>query len=197
MTLRNAGSPILMKTKKRAIVFIDGNNWYHNVQSVVDKPRTVDFRKLSNQIAKHFNINIVEIRYYNSIPDIELGEEVYYKHMMFLAGLKQKNIKVSTAKLKKMRVNGKSLRVEKGIDVLIAVDMIRKTLLENECDCCALISGDSDFVPAMRLIKKSGKEVLTTSVLRGYARELLQGEFRFWIMKKPDVEKCLGGYNGK
>ena len=186
-----------MASKKEAIVFIDGNNWYHNVQSVVDKPRTVDFRKLAKQIGKQFNLTIKEIRYYNSIPDIELGEDVYYKHMMFLAGLKQKGLTVKTAKLKKMRVNGKSLRVEKGIDVQIAIDMIRKTLLEDECDCCALVSGDSDFVPVMQLVKKSGKEILTTSVLRGYARELLQGDYRFWIMKKADVEKCLGGYNGK
>jgi uncharacterized LabA/DUF88 family protein len=58
-----------------------------------------------------------------------------------------------------------------------------------------LISGDSDFVPVMRLLKTAGKEILTASVLKGYARELLQGEFRFWIMKKADVNKCLGGYN--
>jgi len=31
--------------------------------------------------------------------------------------------------------------------------------------------------------------------LKGYARELLQGEFRFWILKKSDVMKCFGGYS--
>ena len=181
--------------KKRAIVFIDGNNWYHNVKSVVKKPRSVDFQKLSNLIADHFDLDILGIRYYNSTPDIELGEDNYYKHMVFLAGLKKKGFEVNTNKLKKIKTNGKVIRVEKGIDVTIAVDMINKTLIENECDCCVLVSGDSDFVPAMRLIKKSGNEVLTTSVLKGYARELLQGEFRFLILKKTDVEKCCGGYN--
>jgi len=182
--------------KKRAIVFVDGNNWYHNVKSVVEKPKSVDFGKLTDMIAERFDLNIVDIRYYNSVPDIEYSEEVYYKHMVFLAGLKQKGLLVNTNKLKRVKTNGKVLRVEKGIDVMIVVDMIKKTLLEKECDCCVLISGDSDFVPAMRLIKSEGKEVLTTSVLKGYARELLQGEFRFWIMKKGDVEKCFGGYNG-
>ena len=176
-------------------MFVDGNNWYHNVKSVVKKPRAIDFRKLADMVAKHFDLNIAEIRYYNSVPDIELGEDNYYKHMVFLAGLKQKGLSVSTAKLKKIRTAGKTLRVEKGIDVSIAVDMISKTLLEAECECCVLISGDSDFVPAMRLIKGAGKEVLTASVLKGYARELLQGEFRFWIMKKADVMKTFGGYN--
>jgi len=184
--------------KKKAIVFIDGNNWYHNVKSVVRKPRAIDFRKLASMVAGHFDLEIKEIRYYNSVPDIELGEDNYYKHMVFLAGLKNKGLVVNTAKLKKIRVDGKVLRVEKGIDVMIAMDMFSKVFLESECECCVLISGDSDFVPAMRLIKGTGNEVLTVSVLRGYARELLQGEFRFWILKKSDVEKCFGGYsNGK
>jgi uncharacterized LabA/DUF88 family protein len=183
----------MVSKKKKAIVFVDGNNWYHNVKSVVAKPRAIDFRKLAFMIAGHFDLNVSEVRYYNSVPDIELGDDNYYKHMVFLAGLKNKGLVVNTAKLKKIRVNGKTLRVEKGIDVMITTDMISKTLLDNECECCVLISGDSDFVPAMRLIKNAGKEVLTVSVLKGYARELLQGEFRFWILKKQDVERCFGG----
>jgi len=186
-----------MVVKKKAIMFVDGNNWYHNVKSVVAKPRGIDFRKLADMIAEHFDLEILGIRYYNSVPDIEFSEEVYYKHMVFLAGLKQKGLDVNVLKLKKMKVGGKSFVVEKGIDVMIATDMINKTLLEKECECCVLISGDSDFVPVMRLIKGTGKEVLTVSVLRGYARELLQGKFRFWIMKKGDVMKCFGSYNGE
>lgn len=183
--------------KKKAIVFIDGNNWYHNVLSVVKKPKSIDFRKLSSLISQHFDLDIVEIRYYNSTPDIELGEEVYYKHMVFLADLKRKGLKVNARKLKKIRVNGKEIRVEKGIDVMISADMVRKILVEEVCDCGVLISGDSDFVPVMQLVKKAGKEILTTSVLRGYARELLQGEFRFWILKKSELKNCMGGLNVK
>ena len=178
----------MSSTKKKAIVFVDGNNWYHNIKSIVSKPKSIDFRKLSSLIGEHFDMEILEIRYYNSTPDIELGEENYYKHMVFLADLKRKGLTVYTHKLKKIRSGGKVIRVEKGIDVSIATDMINKSLIEKKCDTCILISGDSDFVPVMRLIKSSGREVLTTSVLRGYARELLQGEFRFWILKKGDLE---------
>ena len=187
-----------MVVKKRAIMFVDGNNWYHNVKSVIEKPRGIDFKVMADVIGERFDLNVVDIRYYNSVPDIEFSEEVYYKHMVFLAGLKQKGLLVNTNKLKKVHVDGKELRVEKGIDVMIATDMIKKALLEKECECCVLISGDSDFVPVMRLIKSAGREVLSVSVLKGYARELLQGEFRFWIMKKVDVSKCFGGRsNGK
>ena len=47
---------------------------------------------------------------------------------------------------------------EKGIDVKIAVDMIRKSLIENECDVCLLISGDADFIPTIQTIKDAKKE---------------------------------------
>lgn len=187
----NAGSLYFMNQKKKSVMFIDGNNWYHNAKSVLRKPRIINFRKLAGAISKKFDLDIKEIRYYNSTPDIGLGEENYYKHMMFLADLKQKGIKVFTRKLKKIRSNGKEIRVEKGVDIMIASDMVQETLLWGNCDCCVLITGDADFVPVMQLIKKGGKEVLTTSVLRGYARELLQGEFRFWIMKKKDLEECI------
>jgi len=178
--------------RKKAIMFIDGNNWYHNVKSIVPKPRILNFRKLADMIGEKFDLDVGEIRYYNSTPDIGLGDEYYYKHMVFLNGLKKKGINVKTRKLKKIKVGGKILRVEKGVDVMIGADMISKVLVEKKCEACVLISGDSDFVPVMQLIKKAGNEVLTTSVLKGYARELLQGEFRFWILKKMDVEGCVG-----
>ena len=181
----------MAKRKKRAIVFIDGNNWYHNVKSVVSKPRLVDFKKLARKISERFDLDIIEIRYYNSIPDIGLGVDSYYKHMVFLDKMKKRGFVVNTRKLKKVKANGKIARVEKGIDIMIAADMVNKALLEEECDCCVLISGDSDYVPVMQLIKKVGKEVLTVSVMKGYARELLQGDFRFWMLKKRDLNDCL------
>jgi len=181
-----------MEKKKRAIIFVDGNNWYHNVLSMNQDVKSINFKKLADMVAQHFELNIKEIRYYNSTPDIELGENTYYKHMVFLAKLKSQGLTVSTRKLKKIKENGKMIRIEKGVDVLIASDMVQKTIVENECDCCVLISGDSDFVPIMHLIKNAKKEVLTVSVLKGYARELLQGDFRFWILKNPDLKKCLG-----
>ncbi len=183
-------SNIMENNKKKAIVFIDGNNWYHNVKSIIGKPRHINFKKMGKMIAEKFALDVIEIRYYNSVPDIGLGEENYYKHMIFLNNLKKKGIIVNTRKLKKIKVKGEIVRVEKGVDVMISSDMLSKTLLEKKCDCCVLITGDSDYVPMMQLIKKLGKEVLTASVLRGYARELLQGDFRFWILKKNDLNKC-------
>ncbi len=180
---------------KKAIVFVDGNNWYHNVKTIFRKPKVVDIRKLAKLVCDKFDLDLVEVRYYNSIPDIEMGEETYYKHMVFLAGLKKKGLSVNTAHLKKIKAEGKMLRVEKGIDVMIASDMINLSLVKGVCDVCILVSGDADFLPAMRLIKNQKKEVITVSISRGYSRDLRSGDFRYMVLKKEDLNKCFGGYN--
>lgn len=90
---------------------------------------------------------------------------------------------------------GNVKKKEKGIDIKIAVDMIKKCLIENECDCCILISGDADFIPAMQVIKDAKKEVVTSSVLAGYSRELRDGRFRYFFLDRRDVRKyCLKDY---
>jgi uncharacterized LabA/DUF88 family protein len=176
--------------RRRAIVFIDGNNWYHNSKSILEQPSQIDFRKLSDFICDFFNLSLIEIRYYNSIPDISDGKEVYHKHMGFLEGLKKQGIIVRTRKLKK--ILKKNIVIEKGIDVLISADMIKKTLVDNGCEVCILISGDADFIPVMEIIKDAKKEAITSCVIQGYARELLQGKFRYFILKGDDlVNNCL------
>ena len=174
--------------KRNAIIFIDGSNWYHNSKSII-KPGKIDFKKISRFICNHFDLDLKEIRYYNAIPDILDGKETYYKHIKFLEGLKKQRIIVKTRKLKK--ILKENISIEKGVDVLISTDMIRKSLVDKDCEVCILISGDSDFIPVMEIIKSSKKEAITCSVLKGYARELLQGKFRYLILKKEDLDKCL------
>jgi uncharacterized LabA/DUF88 family protein len=81
---------------------------------------------------------------------------------------------------------------EKGIDVWIAIDMVKEAI-QNNVDCVVLISGDADFVPAFSLIKEIGKEVLSCSVARGYSNELRQ-KFPYLILKKEELNKCLKDY---
>ncbi len=212
-------------SKKIAIVFIDGNNFYHNAKNVIN-PSLIDFTKLSKFICTHFNLDIKEIRYYNSIPDISDNRLTYHKHMEFLSDLKKQNIKVFSRKLQKTSTKealkerkevidsldfceickplsenicseciGKIKKREKGIDVLIAVDIIRKSIIENKCDVCILISGDADFIPAMQTIKNFKKEVITVSVFPGYSRQLREGKFRYFYLKKEDlITHCFKDY---
>ncbi len=109
--------------------------------------------------------------------------------MGFLDKLRKDNILVRTRKLK--YVKELKIKIEKGVDVLIASDMIRKSLVEEECRVCILISGDADFIPAMQIIKNAGYEVITCSPKAGFSNELRQGKFRYLILSKENLTKCL------
>lgn len=210
---------------KKAIVFVDANNWYHNVKKFF-RPGEISIKKISDLISNNLKFNLMEIRWYASIPDITDGEEVYYEHMHFLSDLEKEGIKVITRKLqrlssreiiKKKRETIDSLdlcnnckplieasfldltdinRKEKGIDVWIAIDMVRKSIVEKECDICILISGDTDFVPAVKLIKKAGKDVLSAFVPFGYSTEL-RNSTAYFIIRKDTLTKCFRDYKGK
>ncbi len=175
--------------KREAIVFIDGSNWYHNSKPLIKKSKRIDFNCLSKFICKKFNLELKEVRYYNAIPDIKDNEDLYYNHLTFLDKLKKEGIIVRTRKLK--YIKKLKTKIEKGVDVLIASDMIRKTLVEKDCQVCVLISGDADFIPVMEIIKDSKNEAITCSVINGYSRELLQGKFRYLILREKDLDNCV------
>ena len=206
---------------KRAIIFVDANNWYHNVKHYF-KPGDIDIVKLKELIAKENNLEIIEIRWYASMPNRKDNELIYKRQRAFLGNLQKQGIKIitrklqslSTKELKKKRqdymeswdlcnvckpiVEESFLDIadhhtkEKGIDVWIAIDMVKEAITEN-IDCVVLISGDADFVPAFNLIKEVGKDVLSCSVPSGYSNELRQ-KFPFLILKREKLNKCLRDY---
>ena len=180
---------LIFMEKRKVIVFIDGSNFYHNSKSIINKKDNINFNKLSRFISEKFELDLEEVRYYNAVPDMSDNKETYYKHLEFLDKLKKDNIIVKTRKLK--YIKKLKIKIEKGVDVLIASDMIRKTLVEKECKVCILISGDADFIPSIQIIKDAGYEIIVCSPKYGFSNELRQGKFRYLILKKEDLDKCL------
>lgn len=207
---------------KKAIVFVDANNWYHNVKKFFN-PGDVDVVKVAEFLCNVKKYELVQIRWYASIPSIADGEPMYYRHMAFLESLEKKGVKVITRKLQRLSneevmkkrketIDNLDLcktckplvesafldltdlkKKEKGIDVWVAVDMIREAIIDKNCEICILISGDADFVPALNLVKSRGKEILTAMVPWGYSSELIK-TFPFFILRKETLMKCLRDY---
>ena len=209
---------------KKAIVFVDANNWYHNLKRWFT-PSEIDISKVVNFIAKEKKLEVLEIRWYASVLSIEDNKLDYMKHMNFLSILQGKGIRVITRKLQRLSnkeilkkrqelleswdlcdvckpiVNESFLDIsdhskkEKGIDVRIAIDMVKEALQDN-VDYCILISGDADFIPAFDLIKEIGKDVLSCSVPRGYSNELRQ-KFPYMLLDRDILNKCFRDYKGR
>ncbi len=170
---------------KRAIVFIDGNNWYHNSKELMREIGEIDFRKLSKFVCDRFGFELIGINYYNSIPNILSSS--YSKHKNFIEELKKDNIVV---KLKELTGYGKHQK-EKGVDILIALDIIRKVIIEKVCDACVLVSGDADFLSVEEILRECGYDFCSASVLNGYANKLRSGKYKFIVLKKGDILNCL------
>ena len=207
---------------KKAIVFVDANNWYHNVKKFFE-PGEIDIKKLADFLCTTKRYNLIQIRWYASIPSIADGERMYYKHMAFLQHLEKKGINVITRKLqrlsneeilkkKKETIQNLDLcehcrplvesvfldladlkKKEKGIDVWVAIDMVKESIIDKNCDVCILISGDADFTPALELIKDHGKDTLTAMVPWGYSSELRQ-KFEYFIITQEILRKCFREY---
>lgn len=61
--------------------------------------------------------------------------------------------------MRKMRNDSGDFHYDvKGDDIQIAVDMVRMAY-ENAYDTTILVSGDGDFVPAIKVVQKLGKKV--------------------------------------
>jgi len=210
---------------KKAIVFVDANNWYHNLKNFHFRPGDVDITKVANLISKEKNLDVMEIRWYVSMPSMQDNPLVYKNQRAFLGHLQKKGVKIITRKLQ--RLSTRELRKkrqdlleswdlceickpivensfldivdynqkEKGIDVWIAIDMVKEITNKN-IDCAILISGDADFVPAFNLIKELGGNVLSSSVPKGYSNELRQ-KFPFLVLNREILNKCLRDYEKK
>jgi len=84
-----------------AIIFIDGNNLYHNTKAMGVRPGDIDFEKLTAFVCSEFKCNKKEVRYYNSEPDISDGNERYYKAQRFFSELRRIGFVVKTRKLQR------------------------------------------------------------------------------------------------
>jgi len=207
---------------KKAIIFIDGNNFYHNLKQMRIKPKNIDFQKLVEFISNHFKLKLHQVKYYNSVPTLRDGKELYYSHLRFIDNLKK--IPKFSVKTRKLQVHSttellreKSLLIEsmdlcnsckpivkenildsignvkkkeKGIDVMLAVDLV-ECAIKKEADYLIVLSGDADFIPAMDLARKNNEEVLSVSLAKGYSREL-RGKFKFFVLGKTVLmEHCF------
>lgn len=54
---------------KKIAIFIDGNNFYHNIKESI-KPSKIDFNKLSKFICSKYSFRLIQVIYYNSVPNI-------------------------------------------------------------------------------------------------------------------------------
>ena len=77
---------------------------------------------------------------------------------------------------------------EKGVDVQIAVDIVRGAI-KSEYDICFLISSDTDLLPAIQTAREEGKKVIYVGFENFISRALSKNCSSYIILKKSNILK--------
>jgi len=140
--------------QERVSIFIDGSNLYNSLKAIKEK---IDFEKLISSLTG--KRKLITAFYYIASLDINHNKDKYWEHQRFLENLRKiPNFKVVLCRMKKHKKNKKDFDFEvKGDDVCLTIDLISGAY-ENLYDTAVIISGDEDFVPAVKKIQTLGKK---------------------------------------
>lgn len=139
---------------EKTIVFIDGSNLYHDLVNNFEKAN-LDFRKFTDFLVGANKL--VKVYYYNAPLNQRDDPEAYRKQQKFFSYLKKiPKLEVKLGRLEK-RPTGPP--AEKGVDVKMAVDIVTHAF-SNIFDVGIIVSGDADFVPAIKAAQDFGKKII-------------------------------------
>ena len=186
------GTAVLKCEAKKTIVFVDGSNWYHKLrillsgQSQIKPPLNFDLRSFSKSLVSPDAL--VEIRYYIGKIKRRRGdrqsEKLYANQQRLIGFLQNHNIRIGFGHL--ITYPDGSFH-EKGVDILLAVEMIRFAL-EKKYDVAYLVSSDTDLVPAVQECRRHGGEVVYVgSSLHGQSFGLSKSCNRTILLQPKDV----------
>jgi len=122
--------------------------------------------EFSKNIAKKQNLFCEHIYYYTSPPfqsDNPTKEESerYKKYERFTNALSRESIiSIGVGRCQKLKVDGKFVFGQKGVDALIIMDLMSIPLEHTEIKKIILIANDSDFVPIVSKLKRFGIEII-------------------------------------
>jgi len=143
-------------TKERVVVFIDGSNLYYSLKNL--KITRIDFQKLLHLLTK--DKLLISTFYYNASLNIKVNPKTYWEQQKFFNELRKiPDFDVVLYKLRKhKRKDGNYVFDVKGDDVHLAVDLVSGAY-EDLYDVAIIVSGDEDFVPAIKKAQKLGKKI--------------------------------------
>lgn len=178
---------------KRTFIFIDGSNFYHKLKELSakfdDKKRLLDFdyRSFSQWLVEQNEV--AGMRYYVGAISRNKGdkksEELYANQQKLLARLHNQGIPVVLGTL--IQHPDKSFH-EKGVDVRLAVEMIRFAR-QNAYDIAYLVSSDTDLVAAVEEVQSFGKTVQYVGIAKGQSFGLTKIADDVRLLRPEDIER--------
>lgn len=181
---------------RRGIVFIDGQNLFHRAKREFGHQwPNYDPAKLARLLCQRSACEVSQVRFYSGVPSASSNPFWHFWWANKCCAMSRAGIKVITRALRE-HDNGRYTALhEKGIDVRIAIDMVRAAH-EGEAARLILVSGDQDFVEVAqevrRLARGAGRELRVASAYpdpSGLCRGIYHTD---WLpISAADYEACL------
>lgn len=148
------------------LVFID-EGFLNKLSKYLGNGVYIKFDKIlfCQNICKKENLNCRQIFYYLA-PPFQSGrptkEEELKKegHDKFVSKLREKGVIVREGRCQRLKIDGKFEFRQKGVDVLLTIDLMKVPIKYPEIEKIILISSDTDFIPAVKEIKDLGINVI-------------------------------------
>jgi len=159
----------------RVMIFIDGGYFRKTVSEKSDGE--INYQKLAEILTVHtqrgnLKSQLIRAYYYDAIPNLKDVEKMpdepdpnkAFEDMQDLLGKQEKYLEkirmldLFDVRLGKLAWNAKGEKGQKGVDSLIAIDMITKAY-ENQYDEAILVAGDADFLEIVKAVKSVGPQV--------------------------------------
>jgi uncharacterized LabA/DUF88 family protein len=180
---------------KKAFVFIDGGNFYFKLKELTSKLEgkysltDFHFRKFSEWLVKPNEL--LETRYYLGAVKRERNnlksEQLYAAQQKLIGKLQQQDISITLGQV--IRHPDKTHH-EKGVDVRLAVEMIRFAR-ENKYDIAYLVSSDTDLVAAVEEVQAFGKTVQYVGIPKGQSYGLSSIADDVRLLRPEEIEQFL------
>lgn len=169
----------------KILVQFDGSNFYNKVKRIDRNIHLTkfDYAGLAKSLTTGKPSQIVyyvgEIRKY---PGNKKSQSLYSSQQKVFTHLRSQDIEIKLGYL--LLSDGKFH--EKGVDVQIAVDIVRGAI-KNEYDICYLISSDTDLLPAIKTAKDEGKKIIYVGFENFISRALSKNCSSYLILKKSHI----------
>lgn len=159
--------------RARVMAFIDGSNLFYAAK---DEGLRMDFAAFRDLLADPTvygeDIRFIRPYYYGSTAGYQ-PQDSFHERLMDMG---------YDTRILPLRQKGENM-FEKGVDVWLAVDMVNFAA-RGQYDIAVLVSGDSDYLPACRVVKDWGKNLILATFERSCAQELRLVADRFIDLTK-------------
>lgn len=179
----------------RAFVFIDGNNFYFKLKELSAQLNddfhliNFDFYSFSRNLVGANNL--IGVNYYIGALKYQRGnpksEQMYSDQQKLLAKLETQGVHTTLGHI--IQHPDKSFH-EKGVDVRLAVEMIRFAR-ENKYDIAYVLSSDTDLVPAVEEVRAFDKKVYYVGIAKGQSFGLTKASDNVLLLRPSDIQQFL------